>query len=222
MTIASDLADARAARALAEEEEGLWHTAGIHPHEAAEAGPEDLDGVRALLTDSPLGVAVGECGLDYHYDHSPRDTQRRLFDQQLALAHELNLPAVIHSRSAEEDTIAALRNAPAGTRFVLHCFTGGRALLEVGLELGGWVGFSGIVTFRKFDGMEEVRLVPQDRLLVETDAPYLAPEPHRGKRNEPAFIPRVVQAIAGIRAEAADDVARYTTANACALYGIDL
>jgi TatD DNase family protein len=221
VTVASDLADARAAKEFAESYDGVWHTVGIHPHEAGATVAGDLECIGELLADSPLAVAVGECGLDYHYDHSSREIQRRIFDRQLELAHDLELPAVIHSREAEADTIAALRNVPSGTRFVLHCFTSGRELLDVGLELDAWVSFSGIVTFRKFDAPEMVVAVPRDRLMVETDAPYLAPVPYRGKRNEPAFVPRVVETVARIRGEDPDDVARYTTTSANEFYGLD-
>ena len=138
------------------------------------------------------------------------------------LAHEVDLPLVIHSREAEDDTIALIRDAPTSTRMVLHCFTGSMRLLEAGLEAGCYVSFSGIVSFAKFDGQEAVRTVPRDRVLAETDSPYLAPVPHRGKRNEPAFVARVLEALADIRGESVEAVDACTTANANRFYALEL
>ena len=221
VTIASNLEDARAAAELAAEHDGIWSTAGVHPHEVSEAQEEDLQGVRELATSRPEVVAIGETGLDRFYDHSPRDLQRRWFEAQLELAHELDLPLVIHSREAEDDTIALIRNAPRSTRMVLHCFTGSMRLLEAGLDVGCYVSFSGIVSFAKFDGHEAVRTVPGDRVLAETDSPYLAPVPHRGKRNEPAFVARVIESLARIRCERVEAVIAATTANANRFYALE-
>ena len=220
VTVASNLEDARAAAELAAGNPALWSTAGIHPHEVTEAGDADLAAVRELAATCPEVVAIGETGLDYFYDHSPRELQRGWFEAHLGVAADLDLPIVIHTREAEEDTIAVLRNAPGTVRKVLHCFTGSMRLLEVGLEEGCYVSFAGIITFSKFDGQDAVRAVPEGRLLAETDAPYLAPVPRRGKRNEPAFVAHVVAALADIRGESVRAVAEATAENAERFYAL--
>src|SRR5690606_30160796 len=174
VTIASTVRDAEAAVALAQAHEGVWCTAGLHPHEAGNADEADLDRVRALAEVHPEVVAVGETGLDYHYDHAPRAIQRRLFDRHLELASELSLPVVVHAREADADVAAAIEAMPPGTRGVLHCFTGGPRAFEAAMRAGWWVSFSGIASFRSFEPVELLRAVPEDRLLVETDSPYLA------------------------------------------------
>jgi TatD DNase family protein len=219
VTVASDLTDARAALALASATPGLWATAGIHPHEAAAQEPGDLAAIEDLHRD-PKVVAVGETGLDYYYDHSPRDAQLRSLEAHVDLAERLRRPLVIHCRDADEDMTAVLRSLPRGVSGVLHCFVGGDELLDAGLDVGWYVSFSGIASFRKFDAAERVRRVPLDRLLVETDAPYLAPVPMRGKRNEPAFVAHVCAAVAGHLDLDPSDVARATTANALRMYGL--
>jgi TatD DNase family protein len=182
--IGESIERAETARGIAANHPGfIWFTAGVHPHDAASFDPgTDLDAIRRFVS---LGcVAIGECGLDYHYDHSPREHQRRAFALQLALARETGLPVVVHTREAEDDTNAMVTEAGnAGVRGVLHCYTGSHALAEAALAVGWYVSFSGIVTFRKWSDEALLRLVPDDRLLVESDAPYLAPVPNRGKRN---------------------------------------
>jgi TatD DNase family protein len=220
VTVASDLDDARAAADLAAGHPALWSTAGIHPHAVSEAADADLEAVRELAATHPEVVAIGETGLDFFYDHSPRPLQRRWFEAHLELAAGLDLPIVIHTREAEDDTIAVLRNAPKSVRKVLHCFTGSMKLLEVGLEEGCYVSFAGIITFSKFDGQAAVRAVPESYLLAETDAPYLAPVPRRGKRNEPAFVTHVVAALADIRGEDVGAVAEATAENAERFYAL--
>ena len=220
VTVASNLEDARAAVDLAEGHPEVWSTAGIHPHEVSEAEDADLAAVRELAAEHPRVVAIGETGLDYFYDHSPRELQRRWFEAQLEIAADLGLPIVIHTREAEDDTIAVLRNAPESVVKVLHCFTGSMKLLEVGLEEGCYVSFAGIITFSRFDGQDVVRAVPPNRLLAETDAPYLAPVPRRGKRNEPAFVVHVVAALAEIRGESVRGVAEATAENAERFYAL--
>ncbi len=220
VTVASDLEDARAAAELAGGHPGLWSTAGIHPHSVSEAADADLEAVRELAAAHPQVVAIGETGLDYFYDNSPRTLQRRWFEAHMEIAAALDLPIVIHTREAEDDTIAVLRNAPKSVRKVLHCFTGSLKLLEVGLEEGCYVSFAGIITFSKFEGQVTVRAVPEDRLLAETDAPYLAPVPRRGKRNEPAFVTHVVAALADIRGESVGAVAEATEENAERFYAL--
>lgn len=198
----------------------VWHTAGLHPHEASRWGPD----VEAAITGhlAAGAVAVGEIGLDYHYEHSPRDAQRAAFAAQLALAAGHSLPVVIHSRDAEDDTLATLAESDVpGERIVLHCFSGTPEMLDRGVERGCYVSFSGMVTFPSFPGERVVPRVPIERLLAETDAPYLAPVPHRGKRNEPAYVVRTVAALAAIRRVAADEMAAVTRANARRFYGID-
>jgi TatD DNase family protein len=198
--IGESLAAAARAEAIAASHPGFvaW-TAGIHPHDAAGFDPErDIREIAAALGRG--AVAIGECGLDYHYDHSPRALQRRAFAAQLALAGQARVPVVVHTRDAEDDTTAMVREAgTAGIAGVLHCFTGTAALAEVALEAGWCVSFAGIATFTKWTGEDVVRLVPADRLLVESDAPYLAPVPNRGKRNEPAWCAYTVQRLAAIR-----------------------
>ncbi len=220
VTIASDAEDAVAAVDLARSTEGLWCTAGVHPHEAGAAGPDVMDQVRELAGAGEV-VALGETGLDYHYDHSPRDVQRRLFAAHLALGEELGLPVVVHAREADEDVAAVIADAPAGTRGVLHCFTGGERAFTVARERGWYVSFSGIASFKSFGIEDLLKEVPPDRLLIETDAPYLAPVPNRGKRNEPAFVRHVAEAVAAHLGESVPSIAARTTANACRFYGLE-
>jgi len=222
VTVASDLEDARTALALAEAHPGVWSTAGLHPHEARRFDPErDVVELRTLAAE-PSVVAIGETGLDYHYDNSPRAEQRAAFEAQLEISAATGLPVVVHSRDAESDTIACVRAFAGRVSGVLHCFSGGADLLEAGLEAGWYVSFSGIVTFRKYAGQEFVRRVPKDRLLIETDSPYLAPVPKRGKRNEPGFLGHTCAAVAAMRGEEPRVTARYTLANACRFYDVEV
>lgn len=196
----------------------VWFTAGVHPHDAADfVAARDIPALRAFAARG--AVAVGECGLDYHYDHSPRDAQRAAFTAQLALARELGLPVVVHTREAEEDTRAFVTDA-AGVRGVLHCYTGSAALAEHALALGWYVSFSGIVTFKTWTDEALLRLVPDDRLLAESDAPYLAPVPHRGRRNEPAWVAHTVTRLAAARGVSADTLGEQVTANARRFFGL--
>jgi len=220
VTIGSDAGDSDDAAALAEGHPDLWSTAGIHPHVADQARPGDLERIRALVEERPRVVAVGETGLDYHYDNAPRRVQRKRFREQAELAAELGAPVVVHARDADADVAALLKEMGREVRGVLHCFTSGTDLLETGLEAGWSVSYSGIASFGSFDGAAGVRLVPRDRLLVETDSPYLAPEPVRGRRNEPGFVPHVAAAVAGLRDEDPEEVGRYTAENARRFYGI--
>ncbi len=220
VTIGVGPEDAAAALAIAERHPEVWATAGVHPHDASAWDADAERRIRELAARRRC-VAIGEIGLDYHYDNSARDAQRRAFARQLELAGELGLPVAIHSREAEADTAALIREAGgAGVVGVLHCFSGGPLLLDAALELGWYVSFAGVVTFRKYDGQALVRAVPADRLLVETDAPYLAPVPQRGKRNEPALVPLVAAGVAAIRGEQSEVVGRYTVANARRFYAL--
>jgi len=219
VTVASSLADARAALRLARSEAGMWCSAGVHPHEASAWDA----GARAELEEllgEPAVVAVGEVGLDYHYDHAPRAVQRQAFAEQLELAASAAMPVIVHTRDADADTRRFIDEFRGRVRGVLHCFTGGRELLEAALEAGWFISFSGLVTFRKFAGVEEVRAVPETRILIETDSPYLAPVPRRGRRNEPSFLPHTCEALAALRGVGAEAMAASSRANARALYGL--
>lgn len=189
-------------------------TAGIHPHDAASFDPaRDVEAVSELLAAG--ASAVGECGLDGTYDHSPRHLQRRAFAAQLELARDHRRPVVVHTREAVDDTTAMIREAgAAGVIGVLHCFTGPASLATAALEAGWYISFSGIVTFRKWDGDDLIRMVPANRLLVESDAPYLAPVPHRGKRNEPAWVAATVARVAAARDVGVEELGNTVTENA--------
>jgi TatD DNase family protein len=221
ITVASNPPDARQGIDLASRHEGLWATAGLHPHEARGLTPGALAALRDLTRHEAV-VAIGETGLDYFYDHSPREAQAKSFEAQLGLAAEARLPVVVHSRAADADTIGFIRAFEGVVRGVLHCFSGGPELLEAGLAAGWYVSFSGIVTFRKFEDADLVRQVPAERLLVETDSPYLSPVPMRGRRNEPAYVAHTCATLATFRGQTAEEVARQTMENACRLYDVEV
>lgn len=223
ITVGCDIASSEACAAAAARHDSVWATAGIHPHDASSVvdpgtGAVELAAVEALL-DGDRVVAVGECGLDYHYDHSPREQQRAVFAAQIALALERDLALVIHTREAWDDTFAILAEAGVPERTVFHCFTGGPDEARHCLDLGASLSFSGIVTF---PSAPEVRaaaeLCPLGSLLVETDSPYLAPVPKRGRRNRPEYVTLVGAAIAEVRGAPVADVAAATTDNASRLY----
>jgi TatD DNase family protein len=221
VTIGADPDDFDAVISLSRDYEGVHAALGVHPHIADRTDSGVLERIAELVAE-PGVVAVGESGLDYHYDNAPRDLQRRSFSQHIELAGDLGLPLVVHSRSADADTIAALRDAAAGRlRGVLHCFDGGAALLDTALDIGWFISFSGMVTFQNYAAADLLRATPSDRLLIETDSPYLAPVPMRGKRNEPAFVRHVAEKVAKIRDEPFEMIAELTTRNACTLYGIE-
>ncbi|MDZ7732030.1 MAG: TatD family hydrolase [Acidimicrobiia bacterium] len=196
--------------------DGVWATAGVHPHEArhgVEASSELLGRDEA--------VAVGECGLDYHYEHSPRDVQREVFATQIGLAHEHDLPLVIHSREAWDDTFAVLDAEGVPARTVFHCFTGGPGEAAAALDRGCLLSFSGIVTFENADDLRDAaRICPLDRLLVETDSPYLAPTPHRGQSNRPVWVTLVGDTVATVKDASPSHVADVTWENASRFYGL--
>ena len=219
VTIASDAHDAGLAAALARDVPQVWATAGVHPHEVGRAVPEDLARVEELLSE-PRVVAVGETGLDYYYDNAPRDLQRRWFASHLEVGARHGLPVVVHARRADDDVAELITRFRGAVRGVLHCFTGGRDLLRTALDAGWYVGYGGIVTFRSFDAEDLLRQVPADRLLVETDAPYLAPVPERGKRNEPAFVTHSLARIADLRGVPVEQLAVATSRNASELFGL--
>jgi TatD DNase family protein len=198
---------------------GLPATAGVHPHEARLAGEAVYDELRSLAREGRL-VALGEIGLDFHYDHSPRPAQREAFRRQIRLAREVGLPVVVHTREADEETAAILEEEGAGeVGGVVHCFTGGAELARRALALGFHLSFSGIVAFPRTEGIQTVaREAPLDRLLVETDAPFLAPPPHRGRRNEPAFVVEVARKVAELRGMALAGLAGAVRANFARLF----
>ncbi len=217
ITVGTDAASSTEAIAVARSLDGVWATAGVHPHDSSGG----IDGIEGLLAE-PEVVAVGECGLDYHYDHSPRAAQREVFAAQIALAHAHDLALVVHTREAWDDTFAILAAEGVPERTVIHCFTGGPDEARRCLDLGAHLSFSGIVTF---PGAPEVReaaaLCPLDRLLVETDSPFLAPVPHRGRPNRPALVTVVGEAVADVKALAPGLVAAATWTNAAGIYQLE-
>jgi len=227
LTVCSDLDDVEAVVRLLDEASGwadlpvLRGTAGIHPHEARDAGEGDLARLQEVARDQDGIVAVGETGLDFFYDNAPRKKQEELFRSHLEAARELDLPVVVHSRSADDLTARILREVGTEVRGVLHCFTGGEDLLETALAVGWMVSFTGIITFKTYRDEALVRRVPRDRLMVETDGPYLAPVPHRGRRNEPAWVARVAERVAALREEPLQEVHDYTTRNARDFFGLE-
>jgi TatD DNase family protein len=204
------------ALALAQAEPRLSITAGIHPHGASTWSSEIERGLKARLRHEQV-VAVGETGLDYHYDHSPRASQQAAFEAQLSLAAETGKPAVIHAREADDDVAAVLRSQ-AGVTCILHSFSSGPSLLRAGLLLRHYVSFSGMVTFKSWRLNQAILDTPLDRILIETDGPYLAPVPHRGKRNEPAFIRLVAERIAELRGLSFEEVIAATGENATRVF----
>jgi TatD DNase family protein len=211
ITVGCDAETSLAAIAVAERFDNVWATVGLHPHDA-------VNGVDSISTmfDHQKVIAVGECGLDYHYDHSPRDVQRTAFAEQIQLAHSLHLPLIIHTREAWPETFDILRAEGMPERTIFHCFTGGAAEATDCLDLGGFLSFSGIVTFKSATDVQQAALIcPLERMLVETDSPYLAPLPHRGKPNQPANVALVGAFIATLRGDPVETIARATSAAAC-------
>jgi TatD DNase family protein len=201
--------------AVAEAYGNVFCSVGTHPHNAGEETDVTTEEL-IRLSSHPKVVAIGEAGLDYFYDRSPRDVQAAVFRRHIAAARETDLPLVIHSRDADADMEAILRDGKGkgAFPFILHCFSSGEALARAGVELGGFVSFSGILTFRKSEELREIaKSIPHDRLLVETDAPYLAPVPFRGKRNEPAYVAHTAAVLAETIGMGVEDVAALTTAN---------
>ena len=223
LCIGESIAAAARAREIASRHPGVvFFTAGVHPHDAqAFDAARDVPALRDAMRQG--AVAVGECGLDYHYDHSPRTAQLAAFEAQLALAREMGRPVVVHTREAADDTAALVEEAGrAGVLGVLHCFTGPRTLAERALDAGWYLSFSGVISFRKWTDDALVRLTPADRLLVESDAPYLAPVPHRGKRNEPAWVSLTLARAAEARGIAPDALGELVTMNASRLFALNL
>jgi len=210
VTVGTDAERSAAAIAVAAAHDDVWATVGLHPHDATNG----VDSIVPLL-DADRVVALGECGLDYHYDHSPRDVQREAFATQVALAHERGLPLVIHTREAWDDTFTVLAAEGVPERTIFHCFTGGADEARRALDVGGFLSFSGIVTFPSADDIRAAAaLCPTDRILVETDSPYLAPVPHRGQRNQPAFVRLVGARVAEVRGVNVSQIEHDTEVNA--------
>ena len=216
VVVESELARLDATLSWAADEAGIGIATGCHPHDARSWNDGAAEQVCQAWV-NPLVRAAGEIGLDYHYDHSPRDVQRRVFAEQVGMAVTARLPVVVHAREADADVAAVLREHPGAT-VVLHSFSSGMPLRDAGLASGWYFSFSGMVTFKSWNQLGTVRAVPGDRLLVETDSPYLAPVPHRGKRNEPRFVAEVARELARIRGESFELLAQVTTANAMRLF----
>lgn len=215
VTISTRVGDFDALKAIVEAHPNVFCSIGTHPHNAAQEPDVTVEELVEIAR-HPKVVAIGEAGLDYHYDNSPRDVQQASFRTHIAAARETGLPLVIHAREADADIASILEeeNAKGAFPFVLHCFTSGAELAQRGLALGGYVSFSGVITFKKAEALREIALtVPTDRLLVETDAPYLAPEPMRGKTNEPAFVAHVASRLAALRGISQSELAEITTDN---------
>ena len=225
IAIASDLEDAVEAGRLPGRGAGdrqadgswpdLWSTVGVHPHEAGNARPGLREALLGRCSAGGAVVALGECGLDYHYDFCAPRVQRRILGVHLEVAAESGLPLVVHCRAAERDMMDVLRDADeAGVRGVLHCFTGDDELLDAALDAGWLVSLTGLVTFASFEGAGAVERLPSDRYMLETDGPYMAPVPRRGRRNEPAFLPHIRDEVARMRGETPPEVERDTSDNA--------
>jgi TatD DNase family protein len=219
--VGTDLATSRLAVELAAREPNVYATVGLHPHDASRLDDE-WDDLVALAREGARVVAIGESGFDLHYEHSPRAAQERAFAAQIALAHELDRALVIHTREAWDDTFRVLHDVGVPSRTVFHCFTGGPVEAERALAIGASLSFSGIVSFNSAkDVRAAAAIVPREVLLVETDAPFLAPVPHRGRRNEPALLPVVGAALAAARDEPVEAVADATRGNATRVFALD-
>jgi TatD DNase family protein len=215
VTIGTTLEKFPRVRAVAERFADVWCSVGVHPHEAKD---ELLNDPAPLLAAAkhPKVVGIGECGLDYYYEHSPRDEQRANFRTHIAAARETQLPLIVHTRDADDETIDILRDEIGKGAFpgLIHCFTGSQKLADVAVEIGFCISVSGIATFKNSQSLRDIlKTVPLDRLLVETDAPFLAPVPHRGKRNEPAFVANTAAMLAGVKGVSAGELAHATTEN---------
>jgi TatD DNase family protein len=207
---------------IAEKHPFIFTTIGVHPHEARLLDDRVYARLGRLASHEKV-IAWGEVGLDYHYDNSPRDTQRDAFRRQLRMARERRLPAVIHTREAEEDTLSILKDEWGGSGLpgIIHCFTGTRAFAEEAVALGFYISFSGVVTFKKAEDLRETaKRLPAERLLIETDSPFLAPVPYRGRRNEPAYVVETARRVAEIRGLEVEEIGRITSANFKRVFGL--
>jgi TatD DNase family protein len=218
---AGDMSSNTEAIALADSYDDVYATVGMHPHDAKDVNQEQLRFIKELTAHAKV-VAVGETGLDYYYSHSPHDVQRRVFSLFIKLARETGLPIIVHERDAARDTAELLRaEADGELRGVIHCFTGSYEAATTYLDLGFYLSFTGIITFKNAAALREVvRRMPLERILVETDSPFLTPVPHRGKRNEPAYVSFVAETVAKVKGLSLEEVGRVTTLNAVELFRI--
>ena len=221
LNIGADLQTSIASASLAEKYDNVYAVVGVHPHSAKEVDDSTLEILKSFAPRDKV-VAIGEIGLDFHYDNSPRDVQRKWFKAQLELAKEVNLPVVIHSREADQETFDIIKEAQDGNlRGVLHCYSGSVEMALEYIKLGFYISLAGPVTFNNARVLKEVaKAVPLDKLLIETDSPYLTPTPNRGKRNEPAYVRYVAAEIAGLREMKFDDLVKATNKNTKELFGI--
>ncbi len=223
MTVGDNMQSSRECIDLAEKHEGIFATIGIHPHEAKEMRFEDVDLLKKMMS-HPKVKAWGEIGLDYYYDFSDRSTQRECFEVQLDAAFDIGKPCVLHVRDAHGDTFALLKERADKNRLpksVLHCYSGSAEMAREYVKLGCYISFTGVITFKNASKiLEAVKAVPKDRLMIETDCPYLSPVPYRGKRNQPAYVAKVAQAMADIRGAGYDEVCDYTFENGRRFFGI--
>lgn len=206
---------------LADKHRNVYAAVGVHPHDARLFDDKAEQRITGLIKQSPRVIAWGEIGLDFHYDNSPRDVQLEVFRRQLQLARDVMLPVIIHTREAEEETVQILKSEWAGCGLpgVMHCFSGSLQLAQQAITLGFYISFSGIITFKKAEDLRAVaKQVPLDRLLIETDCPFLAPVPFRGKRNEPAYVVEVARCLAELRGLSLEEIAQITTANFANLF----
>lgn len=221
VNIGADIHSSKASVELAEKYKNIYAVVGVHPHEVKDMNENSLAEIEKLAKNKKV-LAIGEIGLDYHYDNSPRDIQRKRFREQINLAKKLNLPIVVHSREADADILQILKEESQELRAIIHCFSSDRAQLKEYLELGFYIAIGGPVTFKKTDELKEVvKVVPLDKLLLETDAPYLAPTPYRGKRNEPMFVKETAKLIAELRGITLEDLTLQTNKNTKKIFNID-
>ncbi len=222
LTIGIDHKTSLAAVDIAQRHSNIFASVGVHPHDAKDKTDEHMQELADLLA-HPRVVAIGEVGLDYHYDYSPREVQRRVLRQFLDLSQHTQMPLIIHTREADEDILAIIRDkARSGWRGVFHCFSGDVQMARRVLDLGFYISFTGNITFKNSRSVLVMKEIPLEHLLVETDCPFMAPVPHRGKRNEPAFVNLVAQKIAEVKNIPLHDVIHATTANAIDLFGLDI
>lgn len=221
VNVGADLKSSIESVELAKEYENIYATVGVHPHSAKDLTDDMLEELKDLTKEKKV-VAIGEIGLDYHYDNSPRDIQRKWFKKQIQLAKELDLPIVVHSREADQDTLDILKEESKGLKAIIHCFSSDRAMMKEYIDLGFYISLAGPTTFKKTDELKEVaKEIPIEKLLVETDCPYLAPHPYRGKRNEPMFVKHTAELIAKLRGMTLEDLALQTNKNTKSIFAID-